>query len=566
MKRKGFTLIEILGVVAILGIIALVAVPNIISSLKNASTNKIKMYQNQLLQGAEIYVEQNRDLFTDRLTQSAGSSFLLKVNDAVVTGYIKSTFVNPTDNKPSSSDDGCVRVTINADGTLSYDYVAGSETACQQTSTLADAAPAVTVVISAGVVGTDHMVINATIANNGTTLDKLEYYIDGKLTYVDNNKSTSYTIDNLINSHTYTIRAIATSVNGKVRRSNDITVTTKDIKAPTFSATTPSSIAYNGVSSMQTYSTQVTISYPTVPNQSLTYEYSLDNGATWVSASQVQNLTLSNSTLLKTRIKDGYNTVETNDFDKHIYATTVQTRLQNGNGSMGGYTAIAKILSLDGATLPNYTVHDDDATYMSAQTESKSVSGDSTTSVNIFRDVVTVYWIKNGSYVNTAEFGTASEKTSGGTFNKVVNADGSGYFYFEYPQINWGGAGADVISTKTLARYYYNMIFTFTSNANLETTYGTSRTDYFYNCIGINQYTFIYDTTGSDYSSYGGTKTSSDILYKIPITSTKTTTTLNQTGHGDYQIFIHILRQLTLYEVYFRAAGNAVSYDILENV
>jgi prepilin-type N-terminal cleavage/methylation domain-containing protein len=276
MKKNGFTLIEILGVVAILGIIALIAVPNIISSLKTANSNKEKVYQNQLLQGAELYVEQNRDLFKERLNQTPGSSFLVKINDAVVTGYIKSTLTNPVDStQKASTDTGCAKVTINDDGSLSYSYVAGGTESCTETSSLSDAVSVATITISQDDItkGTDYITVKSAVINNGATVTLIEYSKDGGITWEKDGTSITHTFSGLNYNTSYTITARVTSENIKdPRQSNSVVIKTDDLPTPTISVTKTSFDA-----------TSLTIQSTITTNGTTTskIEYSSD-GSTWV--------------------------------------------------------------------------------------------------------------------------------------------------------------------------------------------------------------------------------------------------------------------------------------------
>jgi|GEM_PF-2360257 len=71
--KKGFTLVEILGVVAILAIITMVATPSIISMIKNANS-KMKSAEDQtIIAAAEKYVVDNPNKYS-----------LAKTNDPAV--------------------------------------------------------------------------------------------------------------------------------------------------------------------------------------------------------------------------------------------------------------------------------------------------------------------------------------------------------------------------------------------------------------------------------------------------------------------------------------------------
>ena len=136
MKNKGFTLIEVLGVIAVLGLIAMVAMPNIIDSLKKTDENKQKAYQNSILQGTEIYVEQNRDLFKVRIGKGPGTYFLIKIYDAVATGYVQSTLTNSATGTTADKDNGCVKISINSNKSLSYDYISATGSGADTTACL----------------------------------------------------------------------------------------------------------------------------------------------------------------------------------------------------------------------------------------------------------------------------------------------------------------------------------------------------------------------------------------------------------------------------------------------
>jgi len=145
MKNKGFTLIEILGVIAIMGIIAMIALPNIVTSLKKADQNKQNIYQNAILQGGEIFVEQNRDLFTVRvanLKSKASTAFYIKVADVVTTGYVQSTLTNAATGLKAADDTGCIKITMDSNQALLYTYVSLTDgadgTACSTAHTNID--------------------------------------------------------------------------------------------------------------------------------------------------------------------------------------------------------------------------------------------------------------------------------------------------------------------------------------------------------------------------------------------------------------------------------------------
>ena len=87
MNKKGFTLIEILGVVVVLGLLLLVVAPPLI--------NRINTHETEVTDVQKQMVEEASDLYLDSITWS-GSSICVSINTLKDKGFLNTNFKQAT--------------------------------------------------------------------------------------------------------------------------------------------------------------------------------------------------------------------------------------------------------------------------------------------------------------------------------------------------------------------------------------------------------------------------------------------------------------------------------------
>ena len=120
--KKGFTLIEMLGIITVLAILLIVTFPNLSNSLKKTKENKNNNFTNNLKVSAEAYVELNRDRFSE--LNNTNGTIQIKIQDLYDSNLMKGNYGN-IDTSTT------VTVTKQLDGTLKY-YYDGNEIGINQ--------------------------------------------------------------------------------------------------------------------------------------------------------------------------------------------------------------------------------------------------------------------------------------------------------------------------------------------------------------------------------------------------------------------------------------------------
>ncbi len=120
-KGNGFTLVELLAVLAVMAAILLIAVPTITGQLSSIEEGKYNQFKQNLYLATETYVNANIGRFPD--LKNTGKSYCITIETLITNGWIKSTLNNPkTGVNVSENKKGNILVK-NCSGEYKYAYL-----------------------------------------------------------------------------------------------------------------------------------------------------------------------------------------------------------------------------------------------------------------------------------------------------------------------------------------------------------------------------------------------------------------------------------------------------------
>lgn len=85
MKKNGFTLIEIIGVLVIISLLLIIILPNILNKFYGNKDEYSEVNEKLIIEAARVYVESNPDLF---LKNKTGKNYCILINDLVLSGNL----------------------------------------------------------------------------------------------------------------------------------------------------------------------------------------------------------------------------------------------------------------------------------------------------------------------------------------------------------------------------------------------------------------------------------------------------------------------------------------------
>ena len=242
MNKKGFTLAELLAVVAILAIIILVAVPTFNKYVFNSKEEYYKTLESSVRTAGMEYMSEN-SMF---LPQQIGYYSTVSKETLFASGIIEKV----TDSEGNECERVDVVVKKNKDNNYSYetclkcgnyksDTAICNETYDEWASTDIDSSndktgPSVTDIYVSNKT-TNSVTINAVCVDEESGIKEYLYSIDGGKTYVSGGKNSSYKFDNLVDNQRYSFKVKCISDNSlnSERESGGITALTARFTNPT---------------------------------------------------------------------------------------------------------------------------------------------------------------------------------------------------------------------------------------------------------------------------------------------------------------------------------------------
>ena len=112
--KKGFTLVELIGVIVVLGLISLIVVPSVTNSLKVNKKKLCKIQLTNIVEAAKVWGGDN--LYS--LPEIIGDTKTIALAELQANGYISDDVVNPV-TKDKFSPDPVVTITKTSSG---FDY------------------------------------------------------------------------------------------------------------------------------------------------------------------------------------------------------------------------------------------------------------------------------------------------------------------------------------------------------------------------------------------------------------------------------------------------------------
>lgn len=117
-KKKGFTLIELIGIVIILGVIVIIGVPSIMKILQNNKNKEYEVFEKNLFLAAETYVSNHIDEIDE--LKVVGGTYYVPINLLFEEKLINSKAKYNPLTKSNVADNAAVQVIVHDD--LSYGY------------------------------------------------------------------------------------------------------------------------------------------------------------------------------------------------------------------------------------------------------------------------------------------------------------------------------------------------------------------------------------------------------------------------------------------------------------
>ena len=99
MNKKGFTLVELLGVIVILGIIALISIPPILNQMASSEQSIDEATLRVVYSAGSLYLDERQNNFV----RNPGNVFCVQIEDLVADGKLDPALSDSSGNEIDAS-------------------------------------------------------------------------------------------------------------------------------------------------------------------------------------------------------------------------------------------------------------------------------------------------------------------------------------------------------------------------------------------------------------------------------------------------------------------------------
>ncbi|MBQ3021524.1 MAG: prepilin-type N-terminal cleavage/methylation domain-containing protein [Bacilli bacterium] len=120
MNKKGFTLMELITVIAFLSIIGVILIPKINNAFKESRADQLESIRNDVIDATNVYLNTKcgKDYYNNLISDDTVKIYLNSISDC---GLIESKIYNPMNEEYFDIDDEYVIVNRDEVGLISYE-------------------------------------------------------------------------------------------------------------------------------------------------------------------------------------------------------------------------------------------------------------------------------------------------------------------------------------------------------------------------------------------------------------------------------------------------------------
>ena len=116
-KNKGFTLVELIGIIIILGLTIIIGVPSLLNTLKSNENTEYETFKETLYLATETYISDNINSLEN--FSVSGDTITISIESLIDSKLIKANYVSQNTDKTIKG----IKVTILNDGSYQYEIV-----------------------------------------------------------------------------------------------------------------------------------------------------------------------------------------------------------------------------------------------------------------------------------------------------------------------------------------------------------------------------------------------------------------------------------------------------------